>query len=336
MHRKPLLRAAGLVVLALTAFVPPARAAAPPIIFPDGAAVLVNGKAIDEAAIRRALERVPPARRDESRPDLIALLVNNLLIDQHLVAAGYKVEKAEVDKRINEMKAELKKVNRDFDKMLADLKLSEAELREHITADLRWAKHASAAATDEELKRLFRNDRELFDGSTVRAKHILFSAPKDRTKDDKALQKKLLALRAAIEKDVKDGLAQLPEDVSEADREKERKRLLAETFAKYAKEKSDCPSKTKGGELGAFPKAGFMVAPFANAAFALKPYEMSDVVQTPFGYHLILCVERKAGREVKFEDVKEVVKEVYFDRLNESLAADLRKKAVVYVKPTKK
>ena len=52
-----------------------------------------------------------------------------------------------------------------------------------------------------------------------------------------------------------------------------------------------------------------MVEPFAKAAFALKPYEMSEVVKSPFGYHLILTVERKPGREVKFEDMKDVAKE---------------------------
>ena len=76
-----------------------------------------------------------------------------------------------------------------------------------------------------------------------------------------------------------------------------------------------------------------MVAPFANAAFALKPYEMSDVVTTPFGYHLILCIERKPGREVKFDDpkVKEMVKEVFFDRLHENTSRQLRAQAKIVV-----
>ena len=52
-----------------------------------------------------------------------------------------------------------------------------------------------------------------------------------------------------------------------------------------------------------------MVAPFSQAAFSLQPFQMSDVVKTQFGYHLILVTERKPGREVKFEDVKEMVKE---------------------------
>jgi parvulin-like peptidyl-prolyl isomerase len=319
-----------LALLTLTARVP---AAAPPIVMPEDAAAVVNGQSIPEAVVKRALERVSPARRAEVRPGLLDHLINNLLIDQHLRATGYKVGKAEVDKRVEQMKEELEKAGRDFDKMLAELKVPEAELRAHIAADLRWYKYASAQGTDEVLKKLFTKEKEAFDGSTVKTRHILLTPRESGDKAGAAAIADLRKIKAAIEKDVKDGLAKLPDGTDAAGREKQRQRLLSEAFAKQAKENSDCPSKAKGGELAAFPKSGFMVAPFADAAFALKPYEMSDAVQTSFGYHLILCVERKPGREVKFEDVKAVVKEVYFDRLNQKLAAQLRRKAVVLVRP---
>ena len=64
-----------------------------------------------------------------------------------------------------------------------------------------------------------------------------------------------------------------------------------------------------------FPRIGSMVEPFAKAAFAMKPFQMSEVVTTQFGYHLILVTGRKAGQPVKFADVKEEVKEVYGTKL---------------------
>jgi peptidyl-prolyl cis-trans isomerase C len=79
-----------------------------------------------------------------------------------------------------------------------------------------------------------------------------------------------------------------------------------------------------------------MVEPFARAAFALKPYEMSDVVATKFGYHLILVTDRRPGRDTKYEDVKEVVKEVYSDRLRENLAGQLRPNAKIVITPAPK
>ena len=79
-----------------------------------------------------------------------------------------------------------------------------------------------------------------------------------------------------------------------------------------------------------------MVEPFARAAFALKPVAMSDVVVTQFGHHLILVLDAKGGKEVKFEDVKEAVKDVYQDRLRDQLLEKLRPRARIKVNPAPK
>jgi len=59
-----------------------------------------------------------------------------------------------------------------------------------------------------------------------------------------------------------------------------------EDFAKLATEKSICPSRKKGGDLGWFGH-GMMVRPFEQAAFALQKGQLSEVVKTEFGYHVI-------------------------------------------------
>lgn len=62
------------------------------------------------------------------------------------------------------------------------------------------------------------------------------------------------------------------------------------TFVVAAAENSDCPSSTDGGNLGPFPR-GAMTPAFEDAAFALEPGDISGIVETPFGYHLIMRTE---------------------------------------------
>lgn len=75
-------------------------------------------------------------------------------------------------------------------------------------------------------------------------------------------------------------------------------------FAELAKANSDDPgSKAKGGDLGFFGR-GMMLKPFEDAAFSLKPGEISGVVQTDFGFHIIKLLEVKGGGVTPLEEAK--------------------------------
>lgn len=94
------------------------------------------------------------------------------------------------------------------------------------------------------------------------------------------------------------------------DTEDEAKKLLSELkagadFAELAKKYSKCPSKEKGGDLGFFGK-GQMDPEFEKAAFALKPGQLSDIVKTSHGYHIIKVTDERSS--LTFDDVKDYIK----------------------------
>jgi peptidyl-prolyl cis-trans isomerase C len=112
----------------------------------------------------------------------------------------------------------------------------------------------------------------------VHARHILIKVPPQVTPTDEAKLK------------------------SKAD-DALKRATTGEDFSALAKELSDDGSKENGGDLGFFPR-GRMVPPFEEAVFALQPGQISDIVRTQFGYHIIKAEERKTGRALAFDEAK--------------------------------
>ena len=77
-------------------------------------------------------------------------------------------------------------------------------------------------------------------------------------------------------------------------------------FAVLALEYSDCPSKARAGDLGYLTRDQ-MIASFGEVAFALKPGEVSDIVETRFGYHLIQMIDSKPPALLAYNDVREKI-----------------------------
>ncbi len=104
------------------------------------------------------------------------------------------------------------------------------------------------------------------------------------------------------------GLADHEKAEKKARAEKLREKLVnGADFAKTAAESSDCPSKNEGGELGSFGR-GRMAQEFENAAFSQEVGEIGPVIETRFGYHIILVEKHTPASRKTFEQGKDQIK----------------------------
>jgi parvulin-like peptidyl-prolyl isomerase len=299
-------------------------------------AATVNGKPIPEADVLRGLKGLPADVQAQARADIVNHLIDMTLLDQYLLELHVEVPQKDIDARVGELREELKKSGKTIEKMLQELTLTEEELKNQLTAELRWEKYTDQKVTEQTLRAYFDKNPEMFDGTTVHARHILLTPASADPQAAEQAQTRLVSIKKQIEEEAAKELAKLPPEAVGEAREKTRTKAIENAFAEIAKKESACPSKNQGGDLGWFPRAGTMVEPFAKAAFALKPYEMSDIVVTRFGCHLILAIERRPGKETKFEDVKDVVRDAYCERMSEAYCAQLRAKAKITVNPPPK
>jgi parvulin-like peptidyl-prolyl isomerase len=303
----------------------------------NAVAATVNGEPIPELAVQRGLKRVPPDKHAVARPEILEFLIDNTLIDQNLQQRSITVDKKDIDGMIEKIKGEIAKQNETtkqkhtFEEFMKELMLDEAELRAQIAADIRWDKFITQQADDKTLRSYSEQNKEMFDGSTVRARHILLMPKAGDAQEGIKAQQQL----AAWKKQVEDQAAAGATGTDALEKEKARVKLIEEGFAAIAQKESACPSKEKGGDIGAFPRSGAMVEPFAKAAFALKPYQISDPIKTQFGYHLILTTEKTPGQQPNFDKIKEEVKDMYASKLREGMVAKLRAGAKITVTPVK-
>ncbi len=311
---------------------PPVAPASASTSAPAGVAAIVNGQPILEKAVYRALRQFPPEHQNLARKEILAHLIENVLIDQYLTAIKVTVDPKEVDKVIQELKDELAAAKKDYKKELEAMLLTEEEFRAEVMAQMKWEKFVLQQGTDEALKKLFDSNPEVFDGTLVRARHILINPGADEAKQ-KEVAGRLRGIKQAIEQEAAKAVAALPPTADALAREQTRAAKIEELFSAYAKQYSECPSSKQGGDLNYFPRAGAMLEPFAQAAFALKPFQMSDVVATEFGYHLILVTDRKAGTPKKFEEVKEDVRMLFAMRLREAVVQQMRPRAQITIYP---
>ncbi len=291
---------------------PPAVDATTPLPEPlPKIAALVNGQPIKlpyvELIATRLLQQagnLPKDRPFAYRRALQQLIVRELLFEEavtrHLSADSARVEQAYNEARVG-YKDDVKWLE-FLARQYMDADTFRAELRSQQTIAMLLAKEGeqvSSTVSDAEAQAYYEAHPEMFDsGERRRARHILLRVPPDASAPQKEeIRRKALNLRKRIEK--------------------------GEAFPALAKQFSqDQGSAGKGGELEVFSR-GQMVPAFEQVAFALSAGQLSELVETPFGYHLIELEEILPPQRLAYQAIEDRIKDYMVKQAREKRIQEL-------------
>jgi len=235
-------------------------------------------------------------------------LIVKSLLDQEIAKRGIKATDEDVQ---NELKTVIDKVGskEELNKILKQRGISNNAFMEDLKTQIKIKKLVNSIEkiniTEKDAEKYYNTHKQEFvHPEQVRASHILISAntvelieqikaknpDMNPTELNAEVEKRVAAQKAKADK-ILAQLKQNPDD-----------------FAKIAqKESDDKASAERGGELGFFPKAA-MVPEFGNVAFSMKPDTISEVIKTPYGFHIIKVTDRMEAGTTPFAKVKDEIR----------------------------
>ncbi|MBI1873486.1 MAG: peptidylprolyl isomerase [Acidobacteria bacterium] len=283
----------------------------------------VNGEEVKRAELERAVKNLegragqplPAERRSEVYRNMLDQIVSFTLLKQESRARKISVADAEVDAQLAQMRQQFTD-EQAFTKALAGQDLTLEKLKDDTRTGMQVSKMLETelspkiAVQEKNVADFYAQNPDKFkQEESVRASHILIRAD---AKADPATKERARQRAAEVLKKAKSG----------AD------------FAALAKEYSADGSAAQGGDLGFFGR-GQMAPPFENAAFALKPGEISEVVQSDFGFHVIRLTDHRPARTVPLAEVGGRINQYLIEQrrqqLTDEFVAKLKSKGKVEI-----
>lgn len=284
-----------------------------------GIVAKVDGVEIPASEFNREVERLvrvvpqlPPQAIAKFKTTTVNRLIDKQLVEKALESEKISVQPAEVEEELQDFYQTVG--GSDGAKQFLDKAgITEAELRDELGRAVQLRKYLKKKygieVTEAKAKEFYDQNIDRFKKpEEVKASHILFKVEKGMS--DEEAKKKEAQAQAVLKK----------AKAKDAD------------FAALAKEFSEGPTKSKGGDLGFFSRER-MVPAFSDAAFKAKIGDIVGPVKTDFGYHIIKVTDRHPEEVVPFEEAKSEIKR-NLERTElregmEKLMKDLRDKAKI-------
>jgi len=285
--------------------------------------ITINGETLPQEAIEFEYRRLhqyyvnhmPPeqlkANEDKLRNQAIEQAIGAKLLLNETGRLDIQVPDALIDRKIQPI-IEQSGGPEVFAQRLKENGISELQLRENIAegckVDLLIEQICEGLSdpTEAEMKEFFTHNKEHYvQPQRVAASHILIRPNSDSDEDRVVAESRL----EGIAQEIRDG----------------------KDFGELASQHSECPSgKQNGGSLGWFSR-GMMVPEFEEAAFAMAVGEISDIIETQFGFHIIMKTAEDEGGQAAFEEARDKIRDlIRHDRRGKCVGAyvaDLKGKA---------
>ena len=282
---------------------------------------IVTQSAVEERSIafseqlNQGLQGSLPAENALMQQALDSIIDEKLKI-QEAKKLGLEVDEERVAKALDDIKEKNHISDSDFEALLKrdgrSMENYKAIIRDQILVSriTHSERGNRAKVTDREIRRYYnRNRKDYWEAPQVRARHILFIIDEETSKKDIPLKK---TKAQAVLRRVRAG----------------------EDFAQLAREYSEDVSAHLGGDIGTVER-GKMVKEFENVVFRLKAGEVSEIVRTQYGLHIIKCEEVIRGKTKAFDKVEgEIRARLFLEKQNKAYKdwiGDLREKAFIEV-----
>jgi len=263
-------------------------------------------------------DRLQKQEREQAlRREVLEKLIEEKLIDQEVKRSGIKVSSKEVEATLDQIKRRNNATQEQLEKALSAEGLTLESYKKQIEKSLQRRKLISSEVKAEpktgekELREFYQKNIDSYRiNETFRPAHILFIIPKGTTQEEvREIRKKC----EAVLKKIRGG----------------------DDFGEMALLYSQDVSSKSRGELGYF-KRGELLPAFEREALRLQVGEVSGVVRTEFGFHIIKLLDRKGVDPLPFEEVKAKVQtdyqDVEFDKAFKEYLSTLREKSIIEIK----
>lgn len=273
----------------------------------------VNGKKITRQEIANRLEsfqNTDAETLDALKQEILDQLITDILLEEFIDRQGLLVTPDEIEREVNHVRSNIEGNKKDsaqsLERVLASIGSNIGEFKKGIMHSLALEKYFRNKVDDRALEKYFDGNKNLFNGESVKVSHILIDTRNTKTQEEAS---SALEQIRGIKKEIDRGAA----------------------FEEMAKKYSNHSSAQTGGDLGFIQRRGNLARAFADTAFSLQVGQVSEPVQTEYGYHLIKVTEKKEGSAVKFGDIKDRVRSAVLDEEILKLLTLLHKEAQIVI-----